>query len=269
MKKYLTTFAMALAFIFSTNVAAEDYLQIECQIAPLPSRNSAKPHKSIEHGTSTNWSGYAAITSLSHPQVGSVSSVTGTWTVPTITASVNNTYSSSWVGIDGYASDTVEQIGTESDWSVGHGQVNYAWFELFPGASFLITGFPVHAGDLITGQVTYQGSSTYELILTNHTEHIYTIIPASKSKIKNAQRSSAEWIVEAPSISSGILPLANFGTIAFSNCTATINGVTGAINNSHWHNDAITMVTINGAIRSLPSSLTNGGENFTMTWEHQ
>ena len=31
----------------------------------------------------------------------------------------------------------------------------------------------------------------------------------------NAKRSSAEWIVEAPSSSSGILPLANFGSVTF------------------------------------------------------
>jgi len=52
--------------------------------------------------TSTNWSGYAVTGSQ-----GSVTYVAGSWIVPTVTASATNSYSSFWVGIDGYASGTV------------------------------------------------------------------------------------------------------------------------------------------------------------------
>ena len=55
--------------------------------------------------TSSNWSGYAA----SAP-ANSVSYVAGSWVVPTASSKTNG-YSSVWVGIDGYNSSTVEQIG--------------------------------------------------------------------------------------------------------------------------------------------------------------
>ena len=51
-------------------------------------------------------------TSQTRPQSNAVSDVKGTWTVPTVTSSSVNSYSAVWVGIDGYADNTVEQIGT-------------------------------------------------------------------------------------------------------------------------------------------------------------
>src|SRR5215831_3494434 len=62
--------------------------------------------------SSTNWSGYA-ITGAK----GSVSDVRASWVVPSIVGQCPSTdqYSSFWVGIDGYSSNTVEQIGTDSD----------------------------------------------------------------------------------------------------------------------------------------------------------
>jgi hypothetical protein len=49
----------------------------------------------------------------------SVTDVTGSWTVPAVDCTspngTPNGYSSFWVGIDGYGSNTVEQIGTDSD----------------------------------------------------------------------------------------------------------------------------------------------------------
>jgi hypothetical protein len=46
---------------------------------------------------------------------------------------------------------------------------------------------------------------------------------------KAPQLSSAEWIEEAPSTNSGVLPLANFGSVTFSNAQYTANGTTGPI----------------------------------------
>ena len=38
-----------------------------------------------------------------------------------------------------------------------------------------------------------------------------------------------KWIVEAPSSNSGVLPLANFSSVTFTSAAATINGVTGPV----------------------------------------
>jgi len=89
------------------------------------------PHIAYRPSKSVNWAGYATATNLAKPQAGSVSDVRASWIIPNLTCDQRSTYSAIWVGIDGYRSSTVEQIGTESDCS--HGQPKHsAWFEIFP-----------------------------------------------------------------------------------------------------------------------------------------
>src|SRR5260370_40828673 len=88
--------------------------------------SEARTHGPIirnKNGSSTNWSGYAAYNS------GAASDVKGSWVVPAVncTGVTQNTYSSAWVGIDGYNDGTVEQTGTEQDCINGHASY-YAWF---------------------------------------------------------------------------------------------------------------------------------------------
>lgn len=243
----------------------------EIRLVPLPP-SAARHDPSIREtgmrdGTSTNWGGYAALTSLSSPQSGAVSDVKGTWIVPEVHASTSSkTYSAAWVGIDGYSSKTVEQLGTESDWLNGSASY-YAWFEMYPKRAYLISGFAVHPGDVISAEVKYIGSSKFVLSMTNTTTG-QTF--STTQKAGNASRSSAEWIVEPP-YAGGVLPLADFGTMSFSDCTATINGVTGPIGDTHWQNDAITMQTSGGTVKATPSALddTGGVSSFDVTWSHE
>ena len=86
----------------------------------------------VGNSTSNNWSGYV----VTGP-TGSVTYVNGSWIVPAVTASATNAYSAFWVGIDGYNSGTVEQIGTDSDWVNGAAQY-YAWYEFYPKPSHFI-----------------------------------------------------------------------------------------------------------------------------------
>src|SRR5690348_12679669 len=67
------------------------------------------PRIKLRDGVSTNWSGYAAQTNLTSPLSNAVTDVKGSWTVPTLSCTGTNTYSSVWVGIDGYSDNTVEQ----------------------------------------------------------------------------------------------------------------------------------------------------------------
>src|SRR5919201_2134554 len=83
------------------------------------------PNHKIGHSTSSNWSGYAVTG-------GRYSSVSASWTQPTVNCSVTPTgWSSFWVGLDGDTSNTVEQTGTEADCSSGR-PVYSAWFEMYP-----------------------------------------------------------------------------------------------------------------------------------------
>ena len=240
-----------------------------------------RPHIHLREGTSLNWSGYAIETNLAKPQSNAVSDVVGGWFVPTAVGTSGNQYSSAWVGIDGYSSGTVEQIGTEQDWARNKASY-YAWFEMYPNYAYEIVNFPVHPGDLITAQVAYTGSQTvtvrgfrgrqttqvvdtFQLTIANLTHKAtYT----TSEQMQSAARLSAEWIMEAPSEYS-VLPLADFGTANFFGCEATVNGVTGPIGDTAWQYDALTMETYAGVAKDLPSALTSGGSAFSVTWEHQ
>lgn len=257
----------------NTLQSLETFEQIECPLREIERRPPASvvekdygtsPHIKIQEGTSQNWSGYAAVTNINKPGSRSVSFVTGTWTIPTLTATPDTSYSSIWVGIDGYSSGTVEQIGTEQDWVDG-AQQNYAWFEMYPDYSFEIVGFPANNGDLVTGIVSYVGDHEFQLILINYTNQVFTIVPSGYTYAPKAKRSSAEWIVEAPFLNT-ILPLADFGTVTFVGCEATIRDVTGTISTPIWEFDALTMVTADGEVKALPSDLSNDGSSFSVTW---
>lgn len=218
------------------------------------------PNIKLKNGTSSNWSGYAIQTNLSHPQNNAVSDVQGQWTVPSLSCNSSSAYSSAWVGIDGYSDGTVEQIGTEQDCRSGV-PVYLTWFEMYPKMSRAI-GLAINPGDVIKGEVKYIGNYSFMLSLSNITTgQSFATIQRSK-----AARNSAEWIVEAP-WSGGVLPLANFGTFAFTNSSATLNGHTGTINDSGWQNDVITMATSSGVIKALPSGLSTDGRSFTIAWE--
>ncbi len=219
--------------------------------------HNTNPRIRVREGASSNWAGYAAATNLTTPQSNAVSNVKGTWTVPTVSCTATNTYSSVWVGIDGYSDGSVEQTGTEQDCSNGQPKY-YAWYEMYPKPGYLIN-MAIHAGDQMSAEVNYTGNNRFVLTLKNLT----TGKNFTTTQKAHAQRQSAEWIVEAP-YSGGVLPLANFGTTTINNAQATLNGVTGTI--SHWANDAITMVNASNAPKATPSSLSPDGRSFSVTW---
>src|SRR5262249_40764444 len=114
---------------------------------------------------STNWSGYAVESpNFSTPANYTVTKVSGSWKVPQV---INNTslgWSSTWIGIDGFGSSTVEQIGTEQDTlatATKYGMPQYyVWYEMYPAYPVRITSVPISPGDSITASVTYTGPST-------------------------------------------------------------------------------------------------------------
>jgi hypothetical protein len=229
-------------------------------------RQTGAPHLRIAEGTSANWSGYAAQSTGGSGVAGSVTDVQGSWIVPTVTGKKRTTtYSSCWVGIDGYSDGTVEQLGTESDWT-SRGQQNYAWFEMYPAGGYKINGFPVVAGDKISAEVAYLGNNVYQLTIVNETHPASFVVPSSYTTTSSGLRTSAEWIAEAPSSFGGVLPLANFGTVKFSNCQATLSGVTGPINTAGFF-DPLTMIDPKGGT-ATPSGITDTAStsSFTVTY---
>ena len=73
--------------------------------------------------------------------------------------------------------------------------------------------------------------------------------------------------MEAPSDAKNgnILPLANFGTVTFTNATAVINGVSGPINAASWQSQALNIGS-NAVTYDTTSVLTNPGTSFVVTY---
>ncbi len=235
----------------------------------------AAPAASADSSQSSNWAGYA----VHHSRV-SFKRVLGTWTQPTATCTPGQpTYSSVWVGIGGYSvsSQALEQIGTEADCTADGRESSSAWYELVPAASQTIR-VPVRAGDRVRALVSVAGRQV-TLTLANLTQHrSFT----KRLRATVLDTTSAEWIVEAPSVCSSnscqTLPLANFGSTGFTAARATTTaGHAGTIDDHRWTTTKITLAEggrqfISGAgpsaafATATPSSLTARDSAFTVTY---
>lgn len=227
-------------------------------------RGLSAPRFHLTNGKASNWAGYVVQTDLARPEKHSATDVQGSWQVPAVASSRRiDTYSAIWVGLDGSSNNTVEQIGTEQDWTSGAPDY-YAWFEMYPARGRVIRHFPVAAGDQISAEVQFVGKTKFILSITNLTQNVgFSIV-----KRRPAKRTSAEWIVEAPYYR-GILPLADFGTTTFTSCSATLNGHTGPIDDPSWQNESLTMEKPRSVLAAQPSGLTAGGTSFSVTWHHR
>jgi hypothetical protein len=272
MKKEMSSlliFLLASVSGFTCELHKQNTREIECSIKPIDRSKIHPPGNTSDtsnQAVSSNWSGYVAAPSLQQSIQGSVTYAAGSWIVPTLSPTPDTSYCAVWVGIDGFLDGTVEQIGTSHNW-VGSAQQNFAWFEMYPSGAFELDGFPVNNGDQISVRIGYKGDNTFKLVIFNHTQGVSTVIPSSFTTSPDLERSSAEWIVEAP-FSGTILPLADFHLVTFNYCSAIINGVSGTINNGLWVNDSITMEDSSG-IEAQPSALQKEGTCFLVTWESE
>jgi hypothetical protein len=209
---------------------------------------NARNHR-LTNSTSTNWSGYAVTG-------GRYTSVSASWTQPSATCS-GTAYSSFWVGLDGDTSGTVEQTGTDADCS-GSTPQYYAWYEMYPKYPVNYSN-PVSPGDHMTASVTSDGSGNFTLTISDTTKGWTN---TKSARLRSAKLASAEVIAEAPSSSGGVLPLADFGTVSFTN--ATVDG--SLLTSSTPGIDPITMVTSSGTVKAQPGNISNGA--FSDTWHH-
>jgi hypothetical protein len=277
-KSNLLTIAIALAALLAA-------LPAVAQVSDNSGSTSNLPTFVREHGPmrlhavhpgvgvdSENWSGYAVTGT-------GFTSASGSWHVPEVQCNKTpNASSGFWVGLDGFqqGNDTIEQNGTASDCS-GTTPVYYAWYEYYPAGAVKIKNVPVTAGDIISAEVSYNGSE-FTLTLTNETTgktHSHT------KALAGAQRTSAEWIAEAPCCTSGggILPLANFDKANFGFDNTGINNTNFATDSSVINEPifdfgatnvfAITMVSDTGVTEAVPTSLTSDGTSFTVSWESE
>jgi len=180
---------------------------------------------------SANWSGYADAESASK----TVSYVSGEWTMPAVhcpPAPYQNqdAFLASWVGIDGFGSSTVEQLGTGAQCFEGV-TYYYVWYEMYPagtvqeGTTACINNNVdcPQPGDRISASVSVtpagSGENSYTLKLTDHTNPDESFSVTQQCATTTCTDASAEWIAERPAVVPAfgfqILPLADFGKTSF------------------------------------------------------
>jgi peptidase A4-like protein len=203
---------------------------------------------------STNWSGYAD-TGTGFTQV------SGDWAEPTVTCGPSTTLAAFWIGIDGYSSDSVEQAGTLIE-CYGGTAYQYTWWEMYPANAIQIVGETVASGDAIVALINRKGTSyTLKITDTTHPANSFSTTQSCTS----CANTSAEWIAEAPSGSTGIEPLAHFGTWKLTAADVAAGGSVGVI--TTFPDDEITMVDSSGNVMAQPSALNGAGTSFTDTWK--
>lgn len=257
--------SFSLAGAFTASAAAvgapiASAAPVGARVAPLATRLTIVRN---DTQTSTNWSGYVDQTTAGRK----FTDVVGTWVEPkvTCTASSHSPYASFWVGIDGFSSSSVEQLGADSD-CLGKIPVYYAWWEMYPEGSIGLapSQYPVKPGDTLTAAVSV-ANGRFTLTLTSSEGWRFKTVRRGAPGLK---RSSAEWIAEAPEVGRSTSSLAHFGSFRFSNCkAATNNGSATAISSGNRTEHRLDMVTNGGARMATPSLLSPKGNDFTMTWD--
>ncbi len=180
----------------------------------LPRQAVAPPFGVHSTWAASNWSGYA--------ETGTFTGVSATWTVPTVAASASATYSSAWIGVDGFNNSNLIQTGTEEDYYNGAPHYN-AWWEILPASETALPGSNVVSGGDRMKASIYETSGT---VTTGNghrrsTEHVWTVTISDTTRgwnfttqqAYNGAGTSAEWVVEAPEVGGRIATL-NHYTIA-------------------------------------------------------
>jgi hypothetical protein len=205
---------------------------------------TAKAAPAISNGL---YAGYIAYS-------GHYTSVSAAWTEPTVSCAAGERSSAAfWIGLDGYGTSDLEQIGTAVDCYSGSPSYS-AWYEWFPAGG---VGIPdtVRPGDRMSSSVVANGDN-FTMTLTDSTQNWSRSFTKT---ISGVPLSSAEVVVEPPTVGTGPLPLADFGSVTFS--SATVNGT--ALGNS---TNGKTEIDINGSGPKTSTTSLSGGSQFTVRW---
>ena len=200
---------------------------------------------------SSNWAGYAATG-------GTFTAVRATWSVPEFAPNSPAGADAIWVGVGGVHGNDLIQAGTQETVS-GHGSTNYqAWVETLPQASRPVP-LAVNAGDSVSVSLQEQSDGDWLIAFVNNTSgKSYQLTTHYGSS-----RSSAEWVVEAPTARRGrLVPLDAFGSVSFTQATTVKDGQ--ALNVAEAGGRPITMIARRGRPLARPSALDQDGGSFNV-----
>lgn len=233
-------------------------------VGPMLASGHEAHVRGVTGTSSSNWSGYA------DTQTGPYTYVAANWTEPSYKCDGHSPESAAiWVGLDGYASKTVEQGGTIA---VCHGTsqgTHMAWWEMYP-TNAVTEVFPVKVGDKMFASVRFgTGTTPYDIVVKDLTSGAsLNMLEACGTTACN--RSSAEWIVETPYFSpGGTAYLPKFiKAIKFTAGVASqaLNGASPVSIASFTHVSITLTNSTFTTIRALPSALSSIGKAFSVKW---
>jgi hypothetical protein len=244
---------VALVATSGVAVAAERGLPVGVLI---PKHNETLPN----HGgtaSSLNWSGYAVT-----PTGNGITAVNSTFVVPSA-GLLPPGFAATWAGIGGYNTGDLIQAGTAEGSLPSNpllGPQYYAWYELLPAGETQLTNCSgdatcrVTPGDHITVTIRQVSGNTWNLAMADAGHWTW-----SKNVTYASSGSSAEWILEAPTVVAQML-LAPVGRVAFGpTSTFTVGGATHTIAQGDPTQIALSPGVINEA---TPSPLAADGQSF-------
>jgi hypothetical protein len=208
---------------------------------------------------SLNWSGYAVT-----PASDGITAVTSTFVVPTAAAAPPG-FAATWAGIGGYSTSDLIQAGVSENSSPNNGVSGNqygAWYELLPKSETDLTkctgkkSCPVEPGDNVSVSITEASANHWTIDLADPTEG-WTW---SKTVKYTSSESSAEWILEAPTVGAQTT-LADVGTVHFGpTSTYTAGGQTNTI--AEGDPTEIVLSPSGGVDEATPSAIAADGQSF-------
>jgi len=207
-----------------------------------------------------NWAGYSVAHNFADPQP-LVTAVSGSWVVPHVQITQNDTFSAVWIGIGGVFGHTLIQTGTEQD-CVGGTLYYFTWYELLPSDSVTITTINVSPGDTINARISLVNSA--ENLWAVYIGDLSTGQSFNQSFVYDSSQLSAEWVVERPDVNNALSNLANFGSVTLSNCTVEMSNEVSAF--GYFPSIRIFMYDVDGTRLADVSTYSSDGSSFTVAY---
>jgi hypothetical protein len=253
--------APSARFLAEARTALVKYFRHHHPQAMLVHTRHAHAVKNVTASGSFNWSGYADIAAKHQ----AFTKVSGAWTAPSVTCTAEDQITSDWVGMDGFNSNTVEQLGTIS-WCFQGTPTYFTWYEMFPKGTIEV-GKALKPGDKISASVTRTGTS-YALKLTDSTTTGNNISVTKTCALATCVDNSAEWVSERPSFAIvGMAPQAHYNAFRLTSGSVTANGKTTTIGAGPGVN-SITMVDATDTYNLNTVSALTTGNAFSTTWKN-
>lgn len=218
--------------------------------ATAATTTASSPVVRARHSTvyNHNWAGYV--------QKGSTHEVSAVFAVPRL-ASHPDGYASTWVGIDGYTTRYLTQVGVGEEVVNGH-RSTYAWWEVMTPRSMPPMqrfSLAVRPGDAILVRATCGGGRT-RVAISNLTTHR----SASRVVSYSGPCSSAEWVQEDVNADGRISPAPNWGKVKFSAMTRNLANPRLKASQAH---DIIDGHSVHETATSVPN---RAGNAFSTKW---